>query len=575
MLTLLTERLPPLWPSPSTPILRRDWWLYNALLALLYYGCARLGLALQFEQTQASPVWPPSGLAISAMLLLGARAAPGVFVGAAAANLADFYVKSTANSLMGYLFAHPEAGLMSLFIGAGNAGEAVVVALLVVRTGLRETLFQTPRSVWRFIIATTLGCLVSATVGVSTLALGGALPPTLYPTVWFTWWWGDASGALILTPLLYNAARPTDPPPRPGWEEGLTLTLLVLLAGTCFLQWFALPFFFRQAYFLLPVLLVCCFRYSSRLTNLAVVIVSGMAILGTIKGKGPFAITEANVSLLLLQGYVSVIAVTVQCLQASLMERTRALEGLEESNRKLQAQTQVLEKTNRELERSNSDLYDFAYIASHDLKEPLRGIDHQVTFLLEDHGSTLPPAALARLHRLHTLAQRLENLVDTLLHYSRLGRAEQAIANVDLERTLHEVCATLGERLAGVELRQPRPLPTLRCDSTCIAEVFQNLLANAAKYNDKAQRWVEVGYLGDQGEGHHFYVSDNGIGIPERHLERVFHIFKRLHADNEYGGGNGAGLTIVKKIVERHDGRIWVESKEGQGSAFHFTLGRL
>ena len=166
----------------------------------------------------------------------------------------------------------------------------------------------------------------------------------------------------------------------------------------------------------------------------------------------------------------------------------------------------------------------------------------------------------------------MERLIDTLLHYSRLGRAEQAITDVDLERTLHEVYATLSERLDKVELRQPRPLPTLRCDAACIAEVFQNLLSNAIKYNDKAERWVEVGYLGDQGEGHHFYVSDNGIGIPQAHQGQLFHIFRRLHADNAYGGGNGAGLTIVKKIVERHNGRIWVESREGEGSAFHFTL---
>ena len=134
-------------------------------------------------------------------------------------------------------------------------------------------------------------------------------------------------------------------------------------------------------------------------------------------------------------------------------------------------------------------------------------------------------------------------------------------------RCAKSLAIALEER--GVEMRVPRPLPTLRCDKVRVAEVFRNLISNAIKYNDKPVKWIEVGY-----EAQAFYVSDNGIGVREKHLDAIFRIFKRLHARDKYGGGTGMGLSIVKKIVERHGGRIWVKSKFGEGSRFNFTLGQ-
>jgi light-regulated signal transduction histidine kinase (bacteriophytochrome) len=124
------------------------------------------------------------------------------------------------------------------------------------------------------------------------------------------------------------------------------------------------------------------------------------------------------------------------------------------------------------------------------------------------------------------------------------------------------------------------------CDPVQVSEVFSNLISNAIKYNDKVDKWVEIGFLDsvadreieDNSESTTpivFYVRDNGIGIREKHLDAIFRIFKRLHTQNKYGGGTGAGLTIAKKIVERHDGRIWVESRYGEGSTFYFTLQAL
>jgi len=243
-------------------------------------------------------------------------------------------------------------------------------------------------------------------------------------------------------------------------------------------------------------------------------------------------------------------------------------------------QADDLAEINLELERSNAELDSFAYIASHDLKEPLRGIHNYSNFLMEDYAELLDADGVAKLNTVVRLTQRMEDLINSLLHYSRLGRAELSRQSTNLAEVVRQAIGTLriSQPQSSIEFRLPRPLPTIFCDRTQISELFTNLLTNAIKYNDKAEKWVEIGFT-QSGKGdpedpllYTFYVRDNGIGIPPHHLERVFQIFKRLHTQDQYGGGTGAGLTIVQKIVERHGGKIWVESTLGEGSTFYFTL---
>jgi PAS domain S-box-containing protein len=226
------------------------------------------------------------------------------------------------------------------------------------------------------------------------------------------------------------------------------------------------------------------------------------------------------------------------------------------------------------LTRSNQELDDFAYIASHDLKEPLRGIHNYASFLVEDHGDKLGEDGRAKLETIRRLALRLENLIDTLLVYSRVGRVDLAVQETDLDEVVRDVLDSVSISLKekNIEIRMPEPLPKVPCDQVRVAEVFRNLIGNALKYNDKPDKWIEIGCQRPTNGALRFYVRDNGIGIREKHIGAVFRIFKRLHGRDQYGGGAGAGLTIVKKIVERHGGRIWVESILGEGSTFYFTL---
>jgi light-regulated signal transduction histidine kinase (bacteriophytochrome) len=247
---------------------------------------------------------------------------------------------------------------------------------------------------------------------------------------------------------------------------------------------------------------------------------------------------------------------------------------------------------NTDLVRSNDELDAFAYVAGHDLKEPLRGIHKHAHQLLQDAQASQASddPSRVRLDAMLRLTVRMDGLLDALLHFSRVGRLLLERDEVPLDEVLADALDSLGARLeeSGVAMRVPRPLPAAHCDRVRMREIFANLVANAAKYNDKPERWAEVGYL-DPGEAPRpadrwgaaarlagqrvFYVRDNGIGIEDRHRDRVFMMFKRLHARDAFGGGSGAGLAIVKKLVEQHRGAIWFESTPGVGTTFYFTLG--
>lgn len=230
------------------------------------------------------------------------------------------------------------------------------------------------------------------------------------------------------------------------------------------------------------------------------------------------------------------------------------------------------------LQRSNEELQQFALMVSHDLKEPLRGMHNYTHLLLEDLGSIVSGEAHAKLQTVSHLARRMEDLINSLFHFCCLGQENLAYEDCDLSVVVQEVLNLLHITLTqqGIEVRMPQPLPVVRCDRTRVREVFHNLILNALKYNDKPHKWVEIGALPspsvEMTSVSTFYVRDNGIGIRPHHIETIFTMFKRLHPRDDYGGGTGTGLTIAKKIIERHGGSLWVESTYGEGSTFYFTL---
>jgi signal transduction histidine kinase len=239
----------------------------------------------------------------------------------------------------------------------------------------------------------------------------------------------------------------------------------------------------------------------------------------------------------------------------------------------LRAHERQLEQQMEELARSNDELEQFAYVASHDLSEPLRAISGPISLLAHRYQGQLDDEADALITFAVDGCLRMQALIDGLLRVSRVGRDQDDFEEIDLDAVMDEVLVALGPMLveAGATVTV-EPLPTLRVDRTQMAQVLQNLVANAVKFvapgvaptvDVRATREAHVWRI---------TVSDNGIGIAEAHRQRIFGIFKRLHGRTEYAG-TGIGLALVEKIIERHQGLVGVEDNpEASGSRFWFTL---
>ncbi len=233
-----------------------------------------------------------------------------------------------------------------------------------------------------------------------------------------------------------------------------------------------------------------------------------------------------------------------------------------------------VEEQKRLLQEANKELDSFVYTVSHDLRAPLRGVDGFATFLEQDYTATLDEQGKDYLKRIRGGTRRMQQLIDDLLTLSRISRIKNPYADTDLSELLKSILARIEFDIKSrkVELVVPAALPVVRCDGIKIAEVFLNLINNAIKFSSKntSTPRVEVGFR-EEAERFVFYVKDNGIGIDPKYHQEVFGIFKRLHKQEEYEG-TGAGLSIVKRIVDDHKGEIWIESEAGKGATFFFTI---
>lgn len=230
-----------------------------------------------------------------------------------------------------------------------------------------------------------------------------------------------------------------------------------------------------------------------------------------------------------------------------------------------------LEVVNQKLVNSNQEMEQLVYAASHDLQEPLRTVTNYISLLQEDYSGVLDETAEKYLHFIKRSAGKMQELIKDLLDYSRIGR-NITLNDVDCKKLIQDVInemnATITENNAQISFKG---LPALKGDETKLRQLFQNLISNAIKFRRKDVQPVITVTASEQDSMYLFSVKDNGIGINEKYIPKLFVIFQRLHSDKEYKG-TGIGLATCKKIVLLHNGNIWVESKEGEGSTFYFLL---
>jgi signal transduction histidine kinase len=259
---------------------------------------------------------------------------------------------------------------------------------------------------------------------------------------------------------------------------------------------------------------------------------------------------------------------TRRAVEQTLQEQNLILQ--QEIHNRQRAESALL-KSNQELARSNAELEQFAYVASHDLQAPLATIASFAQLLEKRYQDRLDSQANKFIGNIVQGCTRMQTLIDDLLEYSRVGRSRKPFQPIDCNQVLEQAIANLqgviGDTQAVINYSE---LPVVTGDISQLIQLFQNLLGNAIKYRKATSPVVGVTVCKHENKWL-FSVSDNGIGIAEQHQERIFQIFQRLHTQREYSG-TGIGLAICQKIVERHGGSIWVESEPGQGSTFHFTI---
>jgi light-regulated signal transduction histidine kinase (bacteriophytochrome) len=244
-------------------------------------------------------------------------------------------------------------------------------------------------------------------------------------------------------------------------------------------------------------------------------------------------------------------------LQVEIAERKRAQE--------------VLQETAQELERSNRDLEQFAYVASHDLQEPLRAVGGYVRLLEHRFPDKLDAKAIEYIEGAAQGATRMERLITDLLAFARVGTQPSGFGVCDFNTLLGDAVGNLHTSIESAQATVHRePLPSLPADATQIVQLLQNLIANAIKFRREQLPEIRIGVRPEPGRWV-FWVQDNGIGIDPQYFPRIFQIFQRLHTRKTYPG-TGIGLAICKRIVERHGGAIWLESQPGQGSTFYFSI---
>src|SRR5256712_5560390 len=532
----------------------RKYPLTLAALFGLYVVAGKLGLSLAFVHASAPPVWPPTGIALAALLTLGYRVWPAIFAGAFVVNI------STAGSVA-----------TSLGIAVGNTLEGLLAAYLVDRYANGTRAFDRSQDVFKFAgFAALLSTTVSATIGVASLALGGYAAWGDFDQIWLTWWLGDASGALIFAPLLVLWVRDWRSPLSRGrllevtalWCTTTLIGLAVFGEGLSHFGLMTLPLTFLCT----PPLVWAAVRFRQREAAILVAVLSGIAIWETLRGYGPFASVPANESLLLLQVFMGTVSVMVVSAGAIVEERRR----LEQERENLLARAQA---ARAEAEAANRAKDEFLAMLGHELRNPLAAIISAVSILdrIGGHDDVAMRAREAIRHQITHLGR----LVDDLLDIAHVTGGDIVLAWEQMK------LATSGQQFRSdlaYSCRLVRHVVDVRAepvwanaDPSRLNQIVGNLLTNAIKYTSPGGTIrVRVGSEEHQAV---IGVADTGVGIPPKLLPRMFDLpvqgERRL---DRAQGGLGVGLTLVRRLVQLHGGRVEAFS-DGPGHRSGVVLG--
>ncbi len=529
------------------------------ILAGGYVATSKLGFTMAFTAEQITAVWPPTGIALAAILLFGFRVWPAIALGA-------FFTNATAH----------EPILTAMGIACGNTLEAVAGAWMLQRLVNFDNGMGRFRDVLGLVfLSAILSTMISATVGVASLCLGGLQGWHVFPKLWLLWWTGDAVGAITVAPFLLawaNALRNSWSADKLAEGAVLLIGLLIALIGI-----FVEPTATGQVgpafiYVVFPFVIWAALRFGQQGTSLITLIASGIAIWATLHNIGPFKVDSLDASLMLLQSFMAIVATTGLCLSAS--------KQIDKENKKLVLNLKEEARENERLiaQIREADRYkdEFLAVLAHELRNPLATICNALNVT---HLSRKISGASYDVHHLvEKQARQLVRLVDDLLDVSRITRGK---IDVRMEKVLLGDVIRNAVETTQLQIKMHKHLLTLQLpddpiwlkgDATRLAQVFTNLLNNAAKYTENGGHII----LKAEADKTHatICVHDNGIGIPLDMLTHIFGLFAQVdHTYERSQGGLGIGLTLARNLLTLHDGTITAKSEGlGKGSEFIVRL---
>jgi len=553
-------------------------------VALLYYLAARLGYFFEFENSTALPAWPPSGIGFALIILLGRSAWPGITIGSLVANVMAYW-----NSPV----LPPQTIItISSLIAVGNTLEAVTGNYIVKAWIKDDYPFKNTKNAFRFLFVSLLMCVLGAGIGTVSLYFNGAVVVENLLRTGFSWWVGNVVGILLFTPIILAGAKKFGI--KFSSEKTIEVGIFLLnIAGIYLLLQvdYLRPTLERALPFLvLPFLLWLAFRFELIVAIAGVLMVSLVAIYATIIGVGPFVLTNSYNSMLLLQIFIGVISISTIILSATVKERGEAQRKLEEFNENLETMVQLrtralneeintrkraeekIVRTNQELSKRNTELDNFVYSVSHDLRAPIASVLGLINLAKKDKDTSMKDMYLEMINK---SALQQDDFIKEILDQSRNSRLEVKREEILFEPLIDETFSQLKfatstgqsvEKVIHIEQKQP-----FYSDRWRLKVILNNLISNAIRYRNGKDPVIKVNIVIDENLAK-LAIQDNGKGIDKDHLPNIYKMFYRATDD---GAGSGLGLYIVKEAIDKLNGQIEIESEVGKGTIVKLAIPQI
>ncbi len=503
-----------------------------SLLFIIYFLTAKFGLSVDPVNGFATLVWLPSGISLAALLMFGFKLWPAITLGAFLANLVS-----------------GAPVISALGIAIGNTLEALVGAYLLKNFFLFRNSLENLRDILALAIVASFSTMISATIGVASLWLGGVLHPAAFDSTWLAWWVGDTISNLLVAPLLLvwtnkpNLAKN----PKKILEGGIIALLLLIVYLIVFSNSFGVRIENKvSAYMVFPALIWTALRFGQRGAVTASFILSVITTISTLNGVGPFATSATSENLLFLQAFMAVTSITTMILAAVISERKQS-------------------------ERIKDE---FISIAAHELKTPITTIKGYAQLLDQNFKKSRNHKARLYVSKMNTQIDNLTRLISDFFDASKIEASK-----LELQKELLNIDDLVAEIVDDIQQLSSKHTITIIgatskqvfADKYRISQVVINLLLNAIKFSPKSNN-ITV-FLSANRASIRTSIQDFGIGISRTDLDNIFKRFFQAKTHiRQSVAGLGLGLYISSEIVKLHGGRIWAKSQKGKGSIFSFTL---